>query len=93
MQIANIYRLTIKEKKIMVAALPVQQQTAVHLPVHGVITIALIFHVIRLRIFIFVHLYCTCLQPEWINTKMIQCDLCQEYFNFKSVGICIAPDS
>ena len=32
-QIANIYRLAIKEKKIMVAALPVQQQTAVHLPV------------------------------------------------------------
>ena len=32
-QIANIYRLAIKEKKIMVVALPVQQQTAVHLPV------------------------------------------------------------
>ena len=32
-QIANIYRQAIKEKKIMVAALPVQQQTAVHLPV------------------------------------------------------------
>ena len=32
-QIANNYRLAIKEKKIMVAALPVQQQTAVHLPV------------------------------------------------------------
>ena len=32
-QIANIYRLAIKEKKIMVSALPVQQQTAVHLPV------------------------------------------------------------
>ena len=25
---------------------------------------------------------------------MIQCDLCQEFFfNFKCVGICIAPDS
>ena len=32
-QIENIYRLAIKEKKIMVAALPVQQQTAVHLPI------------------------------------------------------------
>ena len=32
-QIANIYQLAIKEKKIMVATLPVQQQTAVHLPV------------------------------------------------------------
>ena len=33
-QIANIYRLAIKDKKIMVAAMPVQQQTAgIHLPV------------------------------------------------------------
>ena len=33
-QIVNIYRLAIKElEEIMVAALPVQQQTAVHLPV------------------------------------------------------------
>ena len=42
---------------------------------------------------IFVLLYCTCLQPEWIDTIMIQCDLCQEWLHIECVGICIAPDS
>ena len=46
-QIANIYRLAIKEKKIMVAVLPVQQQTAVHLPACGVIAIALTYRFSR----------------------------------------------
>ena len=92
-QIATIYLLAIKDKKIMVTALPVQQQTAGTLTC-GVIAIALTYHFSRGdSSFIFVHLYCTCLQPEWINTKMIQCDLCQEWFHFKCIGICIAPDS
>ena len=91
-QIANIYLLAIKDK-IMVTALPVQQQTA-GTPTCGVIAIALTYNFsCGDSSFIFVHLYCTCLQPEWINTKMIQCDLCQEWFNFKCIGICIAPDS
>ena len=42
-QIANIYRLAIKDKKIMVTALPVQQQTAGTLTC-GVIAIALTYH-------------------------------------------------
>ena len=25
--------------------------------------------------------------------KIMQCDLCQEWFHFKCFGICIAPDS
>ena len=71
MQIATIYLLAIKDKKIMVTALPVQQQTAGTLTC-GVIAIALTYHFSRGdSSFIFVHLSCTCLQPEWINTKMI----------------------
>ena len=131
-QIASIYRLAIKDKKIMVTVLPVQQQTAGTLTC-GVFAIAFAYHFCRgdsieklsfsegemgehlvqclneqkfgpfpyttskvqrcRRKHIFVHLYCTCLQPEWIDTKIIQCDLCQEWFHFKYVGICIAPDS
>ena len=64
-QIVNIYVLVIKDKKIMVTALPVQQQTADTLTC-GVIAIALTYHFSRGNSsFIFIHLYCTCLQPEW----------------------------
>ena len=66
-QIVNIYRLAIKDKKIMVTALPVQQQTA------GTLTCG-VYNCCCFNLpfsrgdssFIFVHLYCTCLQPEWI---------------------------
>ena len=120
MQIASIYRLAIKDNKVMVTVLPVQQQTAGTL-----IYLSGICHCFCLpfsrgdsieklsfsegemgkhlvqclneqkfgpfqyttskvqkccRKHIFVHLYSTCLQPEWINTKMIQCNLCQEWF-------------
>ena len=54
----------------MVAALPVQQQTAVYLYTCGVIAIALTYHFARgdsIEKLYFVHLYCTCLQPEGIN--------------------------
>ena len=94
MQIVTIYLLAIMDKKIMVTALPVQQQTAGTLTC-GVIAIALTYHFSHGdSSFIFVHLYCTCLQPEWINTKMIQCDLCQEWFSqYDIICVCNCPYS
>ena len=46
-QIANIYRLAIKDKKIMVTALPVQQQTAGTLTVGYLLLLLPIYHFSR----------------------------------------------
>ena len=59
-QIANIYRLAIKEKKIRHGGCAASPAADCSTLTCGVIAIALTYHVIRLRSFIFVHLYCTC---------------------------------
>ena len=53
----------IKDKKIMVALLPVQQQTAGTLTC-GVIAIAPTIFLVVIRALFLLHLYCTCLQPD-----------------------------
>ena len=36
---------------------------------------------------IVINLFCICRMPEYLDSKMIECDRCADWFHFKCVGL------